>query len=67
MQASAFPIRCLWSGEIMADTDINETYCIALLQLHELIEAFVLSDIVVVSHDAFAVYCALIPILVLMI
>ena len=51
----------------MADTDINETYCIALLQLHELIEAFVLSDIVVVSHDAFAVYCALIPVLVLMI
>ena len=53
-------IRLLYVRLVVLPSDVMRRYYqIALLQLHELIDAHVFPYVVVVCEDAFAVYCAL--------
>ena len=50
----------LYLGLVVLPSDVmGRSYQIALLQLHELIDAHVFPYIVVVCEDAFAIHCAL--------
>ena len=55
----AFPICCLSNYKLEVAREVDFSYSIAFLKLHELIDTLVLSYVVVVCHNAFAVLSAL--------